>query len=222
MGEAGSKTKAQSLTDVAYDALVKGIVQQAYQPGTPLSIDGLARQLSMSNTPVREALMRANGERLVRQKINHGFIVADLLTAKEIRQLFDLRSVLEIHALESAAVSNAGILELKRAVEQMENAADTPGGKADMAYLQLDHDFHRALVSMAGSDFTLKAWEDLHVHLHLARLYNGSGFAEKRDSFKEHRGLLKALQRGEKDEAVSLLGKHLRRAEKRLAAVVKR
>jgi DNA-binding GntR family transcriptional regulator len=58
-----TRQKHQSLADIAYTALVSAIVNQDFEPGLQLSIDGLARQLSMSNTPVREALMRAHGER---------------------------------------------------------------------------------------------------------------------------------------------------------------
>src|SRR5215213_4192348 len=92
-----SRPQHQSLADIAYNALVKAIVNQDFEPGAPLSIDGLADQLKMSNTPVREALMRANGERLVRQKTNHGFVVAALLTLPELRQLFEVRHLLEVH-----------------------------------------------------------------------------------------------------------------------------
>lgn len=205
------------LADVAYTALVDAIANQEYPPGAPLSIDGLARELRMSNTPIREALMRANGERLVRQRANYGFIVAELLTPKEVRQLFDMRHLLEVHAVGTATISNATILELKKLVEQMESE-----GMPDKAYFRLDHDFHRALVVMAGSEFALKGWDDLHAHLHLARLYNSSGGFDRAASIKEHKGIVKALQRGEHDEATALLGKHIRRAEKRVNGVARR
>ncbi len=98
-----------SLADIAYNALVEAIVNQEFGPGAQISIDNLARQLNMSNTPVREALMRANGEGLVMQKTNHGFVVAKILTAEEIHQLFDVRHALELHALSgSGGVASGG------------------------------------------------------------------------------------------------------------------
>src|SRR5690554_477913 len=63
-----------SLTDIAYNVLVEAIINQELKPGAPISIDNLAAQLNMSNTPIREALMRAHGERLVTQKTNRGFL----------------------------------------------------------------------------------------------------------------------------------------------------
>ncbi len=210
----------QSLADIAYNALVSAIVNQDFEPGAQLSIDGLAKQLAMSNTPVREALMRANGERLVRQKSNHGFIVAELLTTQELRQMFALRHVLETYALSSATLSAAAVVDLSNAVEQMATATDGVVYNDFKDYLLLDHDFHRILVGMARNSFVLKAWEDLHVHLHLSRLYTGVGLIDGRELVKEHRAILEALERGDQDEAVARLSAHINRVENRLGAFI--
>jgi DNA-binding GntR family transcriptional regulator len=213
-----TRPEHQSLADIAYNALVKAIVNQDFEPGSPLSIDGLARQLTMSNTPVREALMRANGERLVRQKTNHGFVVAPLLTPGELHQLFDLRHVLEIHALNSAALPNAAIGDVKNLVEQMAETSDGAVYDDYKEFLILDRDFHRALVRLSGNSFVIKAWEDLHVHLHLSRLYKGVGLIDRSDSVGEHRTILHALQVNNKEAAVGLLSHHIRRVEDSLSS----
>lgn len=207
-----------SLADIAYNALVKAIVNQDFEPGSQLSIDGLARQLAMSNTPVREALMRANGERLVQQKTNHGFVVAALLTPKELHQLFDLRHLLEIHALNLAVLPNPVIGQINSLVDQMADTSDGAVYDDYKEFLILDHDFHRALVQLSGNSFVVKAWEDLHVHLHLSRLYKGVGLIDRNDSVGEHRTILKALQEEDKAAAVALLSHHIRRVEERIGA----
>lgn len=224
MAEAENKSKYgtltrpehQSLADIAYNALVNAIINQDFEPGAQLSIDGLAKQLAMSNTPVREALMRANGERLVRQKTNHGFIVADLLTAAELHHMFELRHLLETHALASCDLTTDAILELRSSVERMANTSDGAVYNDYKDYLLLDHHFHRTLVAMGGNSFILKAWEDLHVHLHLSRLYTGVGLVDGRDSLEEHRAIVHTLEQRDKAEAVMLLSRHINRVENRL------
>jgi DNA-binding GntR family transcriptional regulator len=211
-----TRPEHQSLADMAYKALIKAIINQDFEPGSPLSIDGLARQLTMSNTPVREALMRANGERLVRQKTNHGFVVAPILTPEELHQLFDVRHVLEIHALNSAVLPNAAIAEIEKLVNHMADTSDGELYDDYKEFLVLDHDFHQALVGLPGNNFVLKAWEDLHVHLHLSRLYKGVGLIDRTDSAAEHRNILKALQENDKAAAVTLLSHHIRSVEDRL------
>jgi DNA-binding GntR family transcriptional regulator len=226
MAETESKSKYSSLTrpehqslaDIAYNALVNAIINQDFEPGAQLSIDGLAKQLAMSNTPVREALMRANGERLVQQKTNHGFIVADLLTPAELHQMFELRHMLETYALASSDLAGDAILELRSTVERMANTSDGAVYNDYKDYLLLDHHFHRTLVGMGDNRFILKAWEDLHVHLHLSRLYTGVGLVDGRDSLEEHREIVQTLEQREKDEAVKLVSSHIKRVENRLEA----
>ncbi len=216
------RTAHLSLADIAYNALLEAIINQDFAPGTPISIDNLARQLNMSNTPVREALMRANGERLVSQKPNHGFVVAAILTAPELRQLFDVRHTLELHALTGVVASRPVIDELSALAHLMEKARDGAVYSDYQEFLQHDHQFHRRLVTLAGNGFLLKAWEDLHVHLHLSRLYTGVGLVDRSDSVVEHAAILEALQSNDNLQVLSLLSQHIRGVEKRLEAFLTR
>ncbi len=207
-----------SLTDIAYNTLLDAIINQDFQPGSPISIDSLARQLNMSNTPVREALMRANGERLVTQKTNHGFVVANILTADELDQMFDVRHLLETHALTEASITEDVIESVTALVGQM---VESPDGKIydDFRdYMMLDYQFHYALVKLANNTFLSDAWDDLHVHLQLSRLYTGVGLFDRDHSTTEHQAILEALQQGQKKQAVSLLSKHIQDVGKRMQA----
>lgn len=217
-----SRPEHKSLADIAYQALVNAIVNQVFEPGAQLSIDGLARQLAMSNTPVREALMRANGERLVHQKANHGFVVAELLTVAELHQLFDVRHVLEVHAVSNINLPNEAVAQLKFLADQMSSTPDGAVYSDYKDYLFLDNDFHRTLVGSGGNVFVLKAWQDLHVHLHLSRLYTGVGLIDKRESADEHNEIVDALLQGDKDAAAALVSQHIRRVELRLGRLLER
>ncbi len=207
-----------SLADIAYNALIEAIINQEFQPGAQVSIDSLARQLNMSNTPVREALMRANGEGLVAQKTNHGFVVADILTAQQLHQLFDVRHTLELHALTGVVVSRQDIETLKRLLDEMSKSKDGAVYSDFKDYLQHDNQFHRSLVSLSGNQFLLQAWEDLHVHLHLSRLYTGVGLFDREDSVAEHLEIVDALQQNDNLQALSLISQHIRRVGKRMEA----
>jgi DNA-binding GntR family transcriptional regulator len=210
-----------SLTDIAYKTLVEAIINQDFKPGTAISIDSLAKNLSMSNTPVREALMRAHGERLVTQKTNHGFIVANLLTPDELNQLFEVRYLIEIHALKTGKISSDAVNAVTALVEKMVSSTDGKVYDDFHEYMALDHQFHYALVGLAGNQFLQAAWEDLHVHLHLSRLYTGIGLFDRSDSTTEHQAILEALQRGEQETAVELLKKHIKRVERRMESFLK-
>jgi len=205
-----------SLADIAYNALIEAIINQEFAPGSPVSIDSLARQLNMSNTPVREALMRVNGEGLVAQKTNRGFVVADILTSQQMHQLFDVRHTLELHALSGVVVSRKDIETLQGLLEEMSKSKDGAVYSDYKDYLQHDNQFHRSLVSLSGNQFLLKAWEDLHVHLHLSRLYTGVGLFDRGDSNTEHQAIVDALQQNDNLQVLSLISQHIKRVSKRM------
>jgi len=209
-----------SLTDIAYNALLEAIINQDLKPGAPISIDNLAAQLNMSNTPIREALMRAHGQRLVTQKTNRGFLVSDILTRDELKQLFEVRHLLEVHAVSVANITAEAINTVSSLVEQMATSADGTVYVAYQEYMALDHQFHRALVGLANNEFLLDAWADLHVHLHLSRLYIGVGLFDRDDSTKEHQAILEALQQMNPKLAADLLSRHIRQVEKRIESFI--
>jgi DNA-binding GntR family transcriptional regulator len=209
-----------SLTDIAYNALLEAIINQDLKPGAPISIDTLAKQLNMSNTPVREALMRAHGQRLVTQKTNHGFLVSDILTGEELKQLFEVRHLLEVYALSVAHITTEAVNTVSSIVEQMATSADGTVYVDYQEFMTLDRQFHRVLVGLSNNVFLVGAWEDLHVHLHLSRLYPGVGLFDRNDSTREHQAILEALQQANPKVAADLLSHHIRQVETRIQVLL--
>src|SRR5438552_4009865 len=94
--------RRSSLAEIAHGAIVEAIMDRQFKPGDHLTIETLASQLQVTSTPIREALTRAATERLVIQNNNRGFTVAPLLSEQEYHQLFEVRFLLETHALRVA------------------------------------------------------------------------------------------------------------------------
>ena len=213
------RPKLATLVDLAYDAIMRAIVDQQLKPGEQLTIDPLARQLEMSNTPVREALMRLKGERLVLQQNNRGFIVSPLLTEDEFHHLFETRRIMEIHSLRSASLEQQHVEQLAELSDSMKAMA--PGSTYDhfKGFNSADNEFHRLLVSTSPNMFLFRAWEDLHFHLHIARLYIGIGIFDHGDASNEHAEIVRVVRDGKIDQAVELLDQHIGRAEERLIAL---
>lgn len=78
-----------------YRGLRAELARAAHRPGIQLRVDEQARRFGLSPTPMREALWRLAGERLVAESRRRGFFVP-LLTADDIHQLY---SGLEFHLL---------------------------------------------------------------------------------------------------------------------------
>ena len=99
---AAEGSKALSLTDRAYMRLREEIITCALRPGTDIGEQELAARLSMSKTPVREALARLTLEGLVEAFPRRGYRVTPV-TVKDITDIFTVRKALEGVAAELAA-----------------------------------------------------------------------------------------------------------------------
>jgi DNA-binding GntR family transcriptional regulator len=212
------RPKHLSLVDIAYQALVEAIVDQVFAPGMQVNIDMLARELNMSNTPVREALMRVMGEGLVEQKTNKGFIVTNFLKQAELRNMFAVRHLLETHALRTGKIIANDIEELDHLATQMNVANDGLVYQDFKDFLQADHEFHHKIVALSNNEFLIRSWENLNVHLHLSRLYTGFGLFDRSDSSQEHINIVQALKKNDQEQAVILLTNHIKDVGMRLVA----
>lgn len=90
--------KFRTVGDMVYGVLREGILTGALVPGEWLRQDALASQLGVSRIPVRSALLQLESEGLIRVDPYRGATVIKLSTA-EMREIYELRRVLETHAL---------------------------------------------------------------------------------------------------------------------------
>jgi DNA-binding GntR family transcriptional regulator len=222
VGAVAAPRPSTSLVDHAYQAIVQAIVDRQLAPGSRLSIDGLAAALEVSITPVREALARAAAERLVVQDANRGFTVAALLGEHEYHQLFDVRRLLELHALAVAELDAGGIERLASLGQQMNEAGHGPEYRDFRAFNQMDRLFHRQLVALSGNSFLIEAWSGLHFHLHVGRLFTGAGVIDFREAITEHAEVVEALRQGDREGLVRAVSRHIAGAERRLRELIPR
>lgn len=207
---------SRSLTDLAYEAIVQVIVDRQYEPGSRLNIDALAAQLEMSNTPVREALTRAAMQRLVLQDNNRGFLVTPLLNEQEYHQLFDVRALLELHALQTSLPDQETLKRLTELAEIMPSMKHGPIYHDFKQFNQADREFHYLLISSSRNAFLIRAWSDLHFHLHVGRLYAGAGVIDFSQALSEHNTIVEALQKNDQRALVETATQHIQHAEARL------
>jgi DNA-binding GntR family transcriptional regulator len=136
----------------AADAIREDILAGRIPAGARIAEAGVARQLSVSRTPVREALARLAAEGLVELSPNRGARVTSR-TAAELREIFEVRLRLEPYAVGQAVplLTAAQLGELSALARAM-LAAGRPGGPQDLAAIVgLNRQFHGLLVRTAGN-----------------------------------------------------------------------
>ncbi|MDA1361291.1 GntR family transcriptional regulator [Glycomyces luteolus] len=161
----------RTLADEAYAKLKARVMRSELVPGAKLSIDGLAKQLAFSHTPIREALARLESEGLLARRPLSGYTVEPLLSAAEFDDLFEIRMMLEPRAAKRAAEGRASGLVAAEA-KALTDAARAPGEGADkLEFTEADARFHNAVAELSGSAQLAKAIRRLDAHLHLHRAY---------------------------------------------------
>lgn len=208
-----------SVVDAVYDAIYNRLMSLEIAPGARISIDWLARDLDISQTPVREALGRLENEGLVRKAHLLGYSAAPQLTRKQFDDLFQVRLLLEPEGARLAArnMTPALLAEVEAAAADMENGgAPVDRNSRYSRFARADAHFHDAILKVGGNEVMRQALSSQHVHLHIFRLmFHARVTAE---ALEEHERLLAAFRAGDCEEAAMAMRCHVERSRDRLLA----
>ncbi|MEM9870096.1 MAG: GntR family transcriptional regulator [Pseudomonadota bacterium] len=149
--------------EAAYTRLLTEIRAGAYQPGDRLREVEVAERLSLSRTPVREALRRLEADGIIEHRPRLGAVIRQLDHA-ELVELYEMRTVLERTAAEMAAkhAANAEVDALRDINAAL--AASAPDAAA-----AINQDFHRGIYHATRNRFLLEAARSLNNALLLLR-----------------------------------------------------
>jgi DNA-binding GntR family transcriptional regulator len=131
-----------------YQELRDDIISLRMEPGSLISRPKLAVRFGVSSTPIRDALIRLSEEGLVEIFAQSATRVSRIDLAKAREAQF-LRRALEQEAMETlcAAPDPQGLQELKTLLAHQKHAAKLNDMRA---FDQLDRDFHRTILTLAG------------------------------------------------------------------------
>jgi DNA-binding GntR family transcriptional regulator len=209
---------ATSLADKAYAAIRDRLIMLDIRPGEPIDDGGLARELGVGRTPVREALKRLEGDRLVVSYPRRGTFATGMDIA-DLAHISDIRAQLEPLAARRAAerasrLTRAELGELASRIEELD-VVEADG--TDL--MRWDLTVHRAIYRAAGNphlEDVLIRYGNLATRifcLFLDRLPNVD------EHVGEHTGLLRAIAEGDADRADGLAREHVLGFERAIRAV---
>ena len=223
LGAAQPIPRRNGLREEVYEAILELLVQNAIGEGSALRVEALAKQLDVSPTPVREALVQLESTGLVDHIANKGFTVAHHPDAAELAELMDARTVLEIAAARRAAlVDDRGLTDrLAELLSVQERAAarlpsdDRRAQPAQREYFAADHAFHDAIFSGSRNRHLARLARSLDAQSQRARQVSRRGVRDADDAIVEHRAVLDAIRSGDADAAEEAMSRHLRRVLER-------
>ncbi|KQO84616.1 MULTISPECIES: GntR family transcriptional regulator [unclassified Frigoribacterium] len=200
-----------SLADGVYDELLSRLFDNTLPPGTWMNIDALARDLEVSQTPIREALARLESTGLVTRAALRGYRAAPLLTAKELGDLMHARAVVEPAnaALAAAHATEAFLAGLDESIERLATSPTGPTVHEYHSYWQADEQFHDLIARQADNAFLYRAFESLGGQAQRFRMFGGLGVTDAEYAIAEHRAIRTALASGRPEAAEAAMLDHV-------------
>ena len=196
-----------SLVDLAATGLRDRILSGDLRPGEKIVEEDLCARLGISRGPLREALRLLTQQGLVEHLPRRGSRVVEW-SPDDVLQLFELRSVLERHAVESAlplADPSTQLEPVRAALTVMRSAKG--GLERDDAH----RTFHAAVVGLAANRQLDFALEPILLKLQVPMARNLREEARRqsvRDGIVRHEELLEALESNDSDLVVKALHEH--------------
>lgn len=208
------------LADDVYDILRDGLVTQRIAPGSRLNLDQLARELHVSNTPVRQALARLESEGLVEKEPFRGFAASRLLDSRTIAELYGYRLLIEPPTAARAARcrndAQAAALEALCDPGTIDQLVEDESAAGQLA--QKDVDFHCDIARQAGNTVVVENLSQTLTRMTLYSLYGRHGAAA--EAWQEHRAISTAISAGDPEGAATAMRAHLKNGLERMRNVL--
>lgn len=201
--------RARQAAPQVYEKLRERIVSLLLPPGTPLSRTELAAQFGVSQTPVRDALMRLEEEDLVEVFPQAGTVVSkiDLLKA---RQAHFLRLAIELELVrtlltrpgrkDTLVASLRGIVGQQRVFSEMRNFRQ---------FQEADYSFHRHFYEASGMQDLWLLVQSRSGHIDRLRQLHLPASGKAQAVLRDHESIIAAMSRNDADAAQQALRQHL-------------
>ncbi|MBM7716863.1 GntR family transcriptional regulator [Siminovitchia sp. FSL H7-0308] len=195
-----------------YNLIKDAIITGRFEPGKRLTEEALAEEYHVSRTPIREAIKKLENDGLV-TPLKRGVIVRTF-TKDDIRQIYDLRALLESYVASEAAFyrSDEDLWKMKESNSLYKKAIDQYT-EADISSIkkivQANKQFHQAILSAAKNE---------HLGFHLAKVVVVPlvfrSFYSYHDrqlyrSYEVHNTIMEAIRNQEFERAKSAMQEHV-------------
>lgn len=201
---------APNLTAQAYESIKTLILREDLDETTRLTEEMLSTQLGISKSPVREALHSLHTEGLIRIEARRGAFLRSF-TAKEVKDLYELREALEIFAIRTSKVTPQLIHDLRESVRRTREDIESSDR---IAHIAEDTHFHNLIAASTGNGELCRVLTNIQNQLWICRRRT---FALTSSTAPDaHTTILNALAGDDRDAAVEAMHQHLKLVRERL------
>jgi len=219
-----SNIDTRTLRDHTYKAIKDLILKNEFLPGHEIPIRKLAADLGISETPVREALVMLKAEGLVDYEPHKKPQIANI-TEEEIRQLYEVRKLIEPYAVSLVIETFSRNPELKKKIEQLDvlvqRLIETPYEVWDYdEYVEIDLKLNELFFQATENRifrevFTLVSSRSMRIRTFVEATSKVRGSSLMHEITREHRAIIQAMLREDREDARGRVREHLANAEAR-------
>lgn len=200
--------RRESLSDIVYDAIRSAIVTRKLPPGSRVSEASLSQQLSVSKTPVREALLRLahigliepGGERRSARVISP--------SSSAIRKAYGIRRALEVESARVVA-ARADLERLDEIELLAQGSVDAATAGDAAAFRTADRCFHNEIADATDNPPLARLIVDAHDLTWTLRMRDVPGAADLATCAQHHLTIVERIKSNDPEEAGSAMREHL-------------
>jgi DNA-binding GntR family transcriptional regulator len=219
------KSNQISARERAYLYIQQKIAARELPAGTSISEVALAAELGISRTPVHEAIRQLLGEGLMEEDSN-GSTVVVRLSRQDFVELYELRSVLEAHAVSKIArrkLSNKDVERLEALTGEIKTLRSEllKSGKKTLTEAQMrrfekaDISFHTFLMSIAENAAALRVFNKVRYLIRaFAARHAGHNAEALARVHTEHLEMIRALAGGDVEQAMKTITQHVQTSQR--------
>ncbi|WP_297967754.1 GntR family transcriptional regulator [uncultured Anaerovibrio sp.] len=213
--------KKVSYKDQVYDYLRNAIVDGSLQEGEIYSEQMIADKLSISRTPVREAVLQLRNEDLIEVYLNRGFGVKPL-SLDHFNEIIQAREAIEectLRCLAEGADSVKGREALAEMEDCLENTMNRLRGQSNhYEFMQADMEFHEVSINYTGNMYFARIFQMMRAQVERVTISSLVYQNRHEMAFQEHESILKALKAGDGDGAVKALRLHMNKTREAMSS----
>ena len=205
------ETKSKvSLSQSAYNQIKDAIFQGQIAPGDILSESQLASQLSMSRTPVREALRTLASEGFVDIRNGIGAYVKPL-SSKDMEDLYEVRCLLEMQAIKTSIyrIPDAEINALEQRFQAICDACERGEHPGQGEVSNLDWELHSLLVKHCTNKYIKEIVASNNSNLRRYQSLSVDALGDVHESARQHLEILRVLRTRDLRQLSETLRTHL-------------
>ncbi len=209
--------KPESLTQIVYDTIRDAIISKLLSPGHRVSEASLARQLRVSKTPVREALLRLHAIGLVEGVDGSRGVRIVRPSRESIQHAYEVRAALEALAAGLAA-SRATAAQRAHLVEVAGLSLARAREYDEDGFRRHDQEFHDALTAATCNPYLVGLIGNAYILADALRQRDVPSAGDSVECATQHVAIAEAVARGDADAAAAATSAHVEKVEQLVLA----